>query len=68
MAVEKLSAWTGLVRSGEVLLSLFSSFFLGGESLWCCRWTEEAHQSLDVLCSLTCSAELSARKLKAVVR
>jgi len=23
----------------EVLLSFFSCFALGGESLWCCRWT-----------------------------
>jgi hypothetical protein len=37
VAVEKLSAGTDLVRAGEVLLSFFSSF-LGGESLWCCRW------------------------------
>jgi len=37
VGVEKLSAWTDLVRAGEVLLSIFSRF-LGGESLWCCRW------------------------------
>ena len=38
VAVEKVNAWTDLVRAGEVLLSFFSCFALGGESLWCYRW------------------------------
>jgi len=38
VAVEKVSAWTNLVGAGEVLLSFFSCFALGGESLWCYRW------------------------------
>jgi hypothetical protein len=38
VAVEKVDAWTDLVRAAEVLLSFFSCFALGGESLWCYRW------------------------------
>jgi hypothetical protein len=39
----------GRILSGVGGAAEFSSFFLGGEKLRCCRWAEEANQSLDVL-------------------